>query len=190
MTTPTERSQSAVGMTLVGALVILAVVAFIAMRQPSSPAGSDVQTARPAPAGVAAVATSPVAAPAIVHLEAAEDPESSATKVLVDEYGLKCTMASDVTFQPNPEALAAFDTTIADQKVESGWVVNGEVYKGAAQDAAGAFKSTKAFAHDDSVWIVVPGDVPMAVELRALETPAKNVVWVPLNTVQPCVDHD
>ena len=190
MTTPTERSRSAVGTTLVGALAILVVVVFVSMRQPSSPAGSVVQPATSTSAGVAAVAPSAAEAPAIVQIEAAEDPESAATKVLVDEYGLKCTMASDVTFQPNPKALAAFDTTIAEQKVEAGWVVSGEVYKGSAEDAAGAFKSTKAFTHDDSVWIVVAGDVPMAVELHALETPAKNVVWVPLNTVQPCVDHD
>lgn len=187
MNTPTKGSRSALGTTLIGALAVVAVVAFIGMRQSPSLAGSSGQ---PALAASAAVPSSAAEAPAILQVEAAEDPESAATKALVEEYDLKCTMASDVTFQPNPKALAEFDNTIADQNVDSGWVVSGEVYKGAAEDAAGAFKSTKAFAHDESVWIVVPGDVPMAVELRALETPAKNVVWIPLNTVQPCVDHD
>ncbi len=192
MTTPTQRSQSALGMTLVGALAIVAVVALIAMRQPSSPAGSAVQTDPPASAAVAAVASSAAEAPAIVQVLAAEDPLSAAWKVLFEEYGLTCASTSQVMFQPNPKALAAHDTTIADQKLDSGWVVNGRVYKGGAADAARAFGAKNAFARDESVsvWIVVPGDVPMAVELRALETPAKNVVWVSLNTIRPCIDHD
>jgi hypothetical protein len=121
-----------------------------------------------------------------LQIEAAEDPEYASTVALAKEYGLECTQASDVLVREDPDKLKKIDEQIASQKIESGWIVEGQAFKGEAVDAANAYSAAKAFGGDSSVWVVVPGDQPMAIELVRTETPAKNTVWVATNWITPC----
>ena len=78
------------------------------------------------------------------------------------------------------------DADITAKGLKSGWLDQGKTYVGPGLEAAQAFGASDAFGDEASVWLVIPGDKPMAMEVRAVKTPSGKVVWVQTNYITPC----
>jgi hypothetical protein len=136
---------------------------------------------------VASVA--PVQAGAAVAIVATEDRRNAAADFLVKEFAVRCLMDSFVTVHEDPAKVKALDAKIDARGVMPDWVDDQRsAYAGKNVDAVRAFEAVAAFGDEHSVWIVVGGNKPRAMELRAKTTPAGRVVWSPTNHVTPSSD--
>jgi len=121
-----------------------------------------------------------------LQVVAAADPEDAATTVLAEKYGVTCTNASDVTTREEPDKLKDLDSRIVPQGLKTGWVEQGSTFLGDSAGAAKAFEAIEAFGDEASVWIIVPGDKPSAMELRSVRTPKGYAVWAAVHYITAC----
>lgn len=184
MISSSRRSRDGVGLAFV-VIAALAVAVLVALSVRSGPSASPTKPEVPVAAGAGQTAA-PVTDVEGLQVVAAADPEQEATSVLAKEYGVVCTNASDVTVREDTDKLKDLDSKIAAKSLKEGWIVEGSTYLGDSTGAANAFKAAKAFGDEGSVWIVVTGDKPSAMELRSVKTPEGNKVWATVNYITGC----
>lgn len=185
MISSSRRSRDGVGLAFV-VIAAIAVVVLVALAVRSNPPAAPTEPDVPVAVGAAGQAAAPGGQAGGLQVEAVANPEDEATAVLAKEYGVVCTNASDVTVQENPDKLKDLDSKIAAKALKEGWIDEGSTYLGDGAGAAKAFKASKAFGDEASVWIVVAGDKPSAMELRSVETPKGHKVWAIVNWVTAC----
>lgn len=184
-----STSRSRDGLTLAfAAVVVLAGVAAAqgAIRPvPSTSPGqySAGVTGAASEKNVTPVASTSGQAAAAVEILDVADPESAVSDILVREYGATCLSGSDVLVQENPASIKALDVKIAAGGLTSAWIDEGITFVGDGASAVRAFNAVAAFGDANSVWIVVQGTKPSAMELRVTRTPAGHTVWTPVNHI-------
>ncbi len=175
------------GLSLALACVIALAVgaALLAQRPATASPGAAEQI--PLPRAVSVVASAAPAPPAAaVAIVATDDGRNAASDFLVKEFGVRCLMDSFVTVLEDPAKVKALDAKIDARGAMPDWVDDQRsAYAGKGVDAVRAFEAVAAFGDENSVWIVIGGTKPRAMELRAKTTPAGRVVWIPTNHVTP-----
>lgn len=183
----TSRSRDGLALTFAAVVLLAGIVAALVAFGPASSAdpGQDL-------AGVAGAASkesvTPVPSPSgqvaagVAILDVA-DPESAVSDILVKEYGATCLTGSDVLVQEDPASIKALDVRIAAGGLNSAWIDEGITFVGNGASAVRAFNAVAAFGDAESIWIVVGGTKPTAMELRATQTPAGHTVWAPINHI-------
>lgn len=166
---------------LAGAVAVLVAVGPVPSAAPGR-ALAGAATAASEAIGASVPSPSGQVAADVVILDVA-DPESAVSDILVKEYGATCLTGSDVLVQEDPASIKALDARIAAGGLKSAWIEEGIAFVGTGASAVRAFNAVAAFGDNESIWIVVAGTRPTAMELRATRTPAGHTVWAPINHI-------
>jgi len=180
----TRHGRQALGLAFLGMVVLLVVWVAVVLRSAADVPKS--QAPAPVAAGGWGVSAHPVETARRVQVLAAADPEAAVTTILSKEYGVTCMNASDVLIREDPEKLTQLDAKLVSKGLTTGWIDEGVTFAGDGTAAARAFKAAHAFGDEASVWIVVAGAKPSAVELRSAKTPAGHTVWASTNQITVC----
>jgi hypothetical protein len=111
---------------------------------------------------------------------------------LIDDFGAKCLVGSDVLVWIPDSAPEALDKQIAEQQLaEDGWLSPDQSWLGTLEGAARAFAAKAMFSDENETWILVDGDEgPRGIQLQPAKSATGKVVWSSLNMVGACTSTD